>query len=57
VERLVAEEGVELPRFVRYFLGRRDQHAKQRLQQFLQQNLLSSHLRVVARKTDQGPGR
>jgi Zn ribbon nucleic-acid-binding protein len=55
VERLAAEDGVELPRFVRYFLGSRDQLAKQRLQQFLQQNLLSSHLRVVARKGDGGP--
>lgn len=51
VDRLAAEGGVELPRFVRYFLSRRDQQAKQNLQQFLQQNLLSSHLRVVARKS------
>jgi ribosomal protein S27E len=50
VERLAAEEGVELPRVVRYFMANRDQDAKLRLQQFLQENLLSSHLRVVARR-------
>lgn len=50
VERLSIEEGAELPRFLQYFLGKRGQRAKSRLQRFLQQNLLSSHLRLVAQR-------
>lgn len=50
VERLAGEEGVELPRWVRYVVEHRDDRAKQGLQQFLQEHLLSSHLRVVARR-------
>ncbi len=41
---------VKLPKFVDYFLRHRDRYAKRKLQQFLQENLLSSHLRIVARK-------
>ena len=33
-----------------YFISNRDRDAKLRLQQFLQENLLSSHLRGVARR-------
>ncbi|HET60324.1 MAG TPA: hypothetical protein ENN32_08155 [Chloroflexi bacterium] len=41
-----------LPKSVRYFFDNRDDLAKQNLQQFLQANLLSSHLRLVAQKKD-----
>jgi len=51
IERTLCErQDIEVPRFLRYFLKHRDRFAKHRLQQFLQENLLSSHLRVVARK-------
>jgi hypothetical protein len=54
VERMLEERpGIAVPRFVRYFLEHRDRHAKRRLQQFLQENRLSSHLRLVARKVDE----
>lgn len=46
-----SDRRADVPRFLRYFFQYRDQNAKHRLQQFLQENLLSSHLRVVARKT------
>lgn len=42
--------GIRISRFVAYFMKYRDKYAKRRLQQFLQENLLSSHLRIVARK-------
>lgn len=52
IERVWREQPqVELPRFLRYFLANRDQPARQQLQQFLQQNRLSSHLRLVAKKS------
>lgn len=52
IERVLQEQpDANIPRFLRYFLTRRDAYAKRKLQQFLQENLLSSHLRVVARKT------
>ena len=55
IERALHEqEDAEVPRFLSYFLRFRDRLAKHRLQQFLQQNLLSSHLRVVARKVADG---
>lgn len=51
IERIWHEQvDVDLPHFLKYFLQHRDNYAKHKLQQFLQQNLLSSHLRVVARK-------
>ena len=51
VGRLLHEHpDADIPRFLRYFLTHRDSYAKRRLQQFLQENLLSSHLRIVARK-------
>jgi hypothetical protein len=40
-----------IPYFLQYFLRYRDSFAKNRLQQFLQENLLSSHLRIVAKKS------
>ena len=53
IERVLHERpDAQVPRFLRYFLTHRDRYAKRRLQQFLQENLLSSHLRVVARKRD-----
>jgi ribosomal protein L37AE/L43A len=44
-------------RFFRYFFAHRDRDAKARLQHFLQQQLLSSHLRILARKRRSPPGR
>jgi hypothetical protein len=53
IERMLEERpSMDVPRFVRYFLEHRDRHAKRRLQHFLQENRLSSHLRLVARKVD-----
>ena len=55
IERVLREQPeADAPRFLRYFLGHRDRYAKQRLQQFLQENRLSSHLRVVAKKAAVG---
>ncbi|NDJ53020.1 MAG: class I SAM-dependent methyltransferase [Chloroflexi bacterium] len=47
---LERQPDLELPRLWRYFLSNRDEQAKRGLQQYLQQNRLSSYLRVVARK-------
>jgi hypothetical protein len=44
--------GLQLPKSVKYFFDNRDDLAKQNLQYFLQANLLSSHLRLVAQKKD-----
>lgn len=53
IERIIREQPeIELPRFLGYFLRHRDRYAKRRLQQFLQENLLSSYLRIVARKVN-----
>jgi hypothetical protein len=46
---------VEIPRFLKYFLANRDMHSADRLQEFLQSQRLSSHMRVLARKSDQPP--
>ncbi len=52
IERILQEQpDIETPRFLKYFFTHRDRYARRRLQQFLQQNLLSSYLRVVARKS------
>ena len=40
----------QIPRFVRYLFTHRDDRTRERLQRFLQENLLSSHLRVVGVK-------
>lgn len=51
IERtLIQKPEMEVSRFINYFFQNRDEFAKQRLQQFLQENLLSSHMRVIARK-------
>jgi len=51
IERILRDkEDLHVPRFLNYFLTHRDVHAKQKLQKFIQENRLSSHLRVVARK-------
>lgn len=51
IERVLGERpDVDVPHFIRYFLQHRDRYAKRRLQEFLQENWLSSHLRLVARK-------
>ncbi|MFC2055171.1 methyltransferase domain-containing protein [Chloroflexota bacterium] len=49
-KELTEKEDIQIPRFLRYFFTYRDQFAKHNLQQFLQENLLSSYMRVVARK-------
>lgn len=41
-------------RFLRYLLGQRGADARSGLQHFLQQHLMSSHLRVIARKLEAG---
>jgi hypothetical protein len=43
---------LKLPKSVRYFFDHRDDLTKQNLQYFLQANLLSSHMRLVAQKKD-----
>jgi hypothetical protein len=54
IERVLQEQiDADAPRFLKYFLKQRDIYTKRRLQQFLQENLLSSHLRVVARKASE----
>ena len=51
VERTLQQQGEKIiPRFVAYFLKHRDQYAREKLQHFLQENLLSSYMRVVAQK-------
>jgi hypothetical protein len=51
IERTMSENpDADLPRFLKYFISFRNEYAKHRLQQFLQENLFSSHLRVVAKK-------
>lgn len=51
VERVLTEQPeIDVPRFLSYLLTHRDEHTKAGLQQFLQQHLLSSHLRIIARK-------
>ena len=51
IQRVCKEkEDVSIPRFLTYFFENRDRHAFQRFQNFLQENLLSSFMRVVARK-------
>lgn len=58
VERTLAEHPeIDVPRFLRYLFEHRGRDTKARLQQFLQQHLLSSHLRVIARKRSQGHSR
>lgn len=51
IERYLQENpDVMLPRFTRYFFEHRDKWAKERLQTFIQENLLSSHLSFTAKR-------
>lgn len=51
VERVLHQQKMTyIPYFIKYFLKHRSEFEKNRLQQFLQENLLSSHLRIVAKK-------
>ena len=51
LERAIADNPeLKLPRWIDYFIQNRDEYAKVKLQTFLQENLLSSNLRLVARK-------
>jgi len=51
LEKAIRENSkLELPRWIDYFINNRDQYAKVKLQTFLQENLLSSNLRLVAKK-------
>jgi len=53
IQRVAKEvEEVRIPRFLRYFLEHRDIGSTDRLQEFLQSQRLSSHMRVLARKSD-----
>ena len=45
-----ADPGVPLPRFLRYLFEHRDAATREQFQAFLQTALLSSHVRVVARR-------
>jgi len=47
---LEAEPGIQVPRFVSYMLENRGAEGRQRFQEFLQMNLLSSYGRVLARR-------
>ena len=42
---------IKVPRFIDYIINNRDQKTSESLQKFLQDNLLSSHARVIAQKT------
>ncbi|QDV36240.1 methyltransferase domain-containing protein [Tautonia plasticadhaerens] len=50
VRRLHDRSGVQLPRFLEYILSHRDSSCLERFQAFIQEQRLSSHLRVIARK-------
>jgi SAM-dependent methyltransferase len=55
IERVAkARPSVRLPRFLRALFERGDRLALERLQAYLQENRLSSHLRVVARRAAEG---
>jgi len=51
IRRVADEVGPSaIPRFLRYFLAKRNAGSADRLQEFLQSHRLSSHMRVLARK-------
>lgn len=49
------EKGAPVDRFVSYMMTRRSQRSHRLFQEFLQQHLLSSHVRVALRKPSQAP--
>ena len=52
VRRLWKERGAVLPRFLEYLLSHRDALCHEKLQDFIQEQRLSSHLRLIARKSE-----
>ncbi len=51
LEKAIKEDPtISLPRWTEYFMTNRDEYSKIKLQTFLQENLLSSNLRLVAQK-------
>jgi hypothetical protein len=52
VERLRQERGAVLPRFLEYLLSHRDALCHEKFQDFIQEQRLSSHLRLIARKSE-----
>lgn len=53
IKAAIERDGVgSVPRFLAYVIQRRDENAHRALQEWLQEFRLSSHLRIVARKTD-----
>ncbi len=52
VWRLRNERGAVLPRFLEYLLSHRDATCHERFQDFIQEQRLSSHMRLIARKRE-----
>jgi Methyltransferase domain len=52
VQRLRAEKGAALPRFLEYLLSHRDAICHEKLQDFIQEQRLSSHMCLIARKRE-----
>jgi hypothetical protein len=53
VQRLRTEKGAALPRFLEYLLSHRDAICHEKFQDFIQEQRLSSHMRLIARKQHQ----
>jgi hypothetical protein len=52
VDRLRKERGAILPRFLEYLLSHRDPLCHEKFQDFIQEQRLSSHMRLIARKSE-----
>jgi hypothetical protein len=52
VDRLRKERGAVLPRFLEYLLSHRDPLCHEKFQDFIQEQRLSSHMRLIARKSE-----
>ena len=52
VQRLRTEKGAVLPRFLEYLLSHRDATCHEKFQDFIQEQRLSSHMRLIARKRE-----
>jgi hypothetical protein len=52
VDRARKERGTVLPRFLDYLLAHRDALCHEKLQDFIQEQRLSSHMRLIARKSE-----